>query len=385
MRKFGIELELVAPRAATNPIEHAEQVMRSAGVEARTSTHFGRAYDRWQAKPDGSLQPYGRCVEVVSRIMPANETSYEEVARVVNALDAAGYGVNRTCGFHVHVNVADLTLQQRLLVALRYAILTNEINAMVPPSRRANNYCRSLDASQRTTLATQIAAAAPAVPGFGRYLATNLAWVAQEGGVARIEFRQAGGTCNVDKVVGWVRFLQDLISEVVRRSNGVDFRRRLVEEAAPAPVTTTAPGRAPRMRPGSHVDLVLTQLRTTGSVTTSWAGATHQIAPHVLRSIISGLRRHGAAIETSGNGADLQYNLPPSLQDLLRLGARVNDSDIFRATVTVSPAATPRVRNAAPAPADLMTYDLFAGLSETTAAWVRQRRAVFAEDMDTAA
>lgn len=389
LRRFGIELELVAPRAAASPLEHSRQVMESAGVTARENSHYGRAYDRWQAKPDGSLQPYGRCVEVVSRIMPASEASYEEVERVVNALDAAGYGVNRTCGFHVHLNVADLTLRQRLLVALRYAKIKTELEGILPPSRRANSYCQALNPTQQQTLATLIRAHTPAPETFGtRYLGTNLAWVGAAGADARIEFRQAAGTCNAAKVIGWVRFLQDLVNEVVRVSNGVDFVAPPIAPEAPEVRTAVMPGRAPRMRAGSHIDLVLTRLRTSGVVSTSWARETHGIAPHVLRSIISGLRRHGAQIETHGAGTELEYRLPPALLRSIAVGVTPSDLDIFvtRTTITETVANTPASRRATrPDPAALMTYPMVQGLSAASLEWVRQRRAVFAEDLDSAA
>ncbi len=170
----------------------------------------------------------------MSRIMPAEEYSYVEIQRAVGALDAAGFGVNRTCGFHVHVNVADLTMRQRQLVILRYAQIQRNIDAMVPPSRRGNSYCPAVTPAGIAALNDLIDSGQS---GFvhrspngssrhvisGRYSVTNIQWIDQQGDGARIEFRQAAATCNAAKVVGWVRFLQEMIEEVVRRSNGVNF------------------------------------------------------------------------------------------------------------------------------------------------------------------
>ena len=101
------------------------------------------------------------------------------------------------------------------------------------------------------------------------------------------------------------------------------------------------PGRAPRMRTGSHIDLVLTRLRTSGVVTTSWARDTHGIAPHVLRSIISGLRRHGAQIETHGAGGELEYRLPPAQITRIANLQTITDADIFVTRSAVTTATTP--------------------------------------------
>lgn len=381
IRRFGIELEIVAPANVSDPQGHSVRTLEAAGIECVPNTHFGRNYAKWQSKPDGSLRPPGRCTEVVSRIMPGNEASYAEVRRAVDALNAAGYGINVSCGFHVHINVADLTFAQRLLVALRYKAISEEINSMMPPSRRSNSFAQNFDDATVRDIARHIRAGMTTYSQSGRYYTTNLNWIGAEGGNARIEFRQAAGTCNADKVIGWVKFLQEMINEVVRRSTGVNFQAgRQIDTQME---TVTEPGRAPNMREGSNQHTLCERFRTAGIVTTEWARSVG-IAPHVLRSLVSGLRKHGAQIETTEFDGVLGYRLTePVMQRLVRItgiGAQMVLSDIFVRTVARQ-SAPPEVAD----PVRLMSYGLYEGLSEETRTWVNQRRAVFSEDIERVA
>lgn len=377
IRKFGIELELVAPANVSDPQGHSVRTLEAAGIDCRANTHFGRTYSVWQSKPDGSLRPPGRCTEVVSRILPGNEASYAEVRRAVDALNTAGYGINVSCGFHVHINVADLTFAQRLLVAIRYKAISEDINSMMPPSRRSNSYAQNFNDATVQDIARYIRAGMDSYSQSGRYYTTNLNWIGAEGGNARIEFRQAAGTCNADKVIGWVNFLQEMINEVVRRSAGVNFRATAGESTQLE--TTTEPGRAPNMRPGSSLHTLYTRFKEYGVVSTQWARE-QGIAPHVLRSLVSGLRKHGAQIETTEIEGALGYRLPPHLVGRRVMGTPLTDADIFVRTVARQ-APAPQVAD----PVRLMAYGLYEGLSEETRTWVNQRRAVFAEDIERVA
>ena len=377
MRAFGVELELVAPANVPDPQSHSVRILEAAGIDCRANTHYGRTYSVWQSKPDGSLRPAGRCTEVVSRILPGAPESYDEVRRAVDSLNVAGYGINVSCGFHVHINVSDLTFAQRLLVALRYKAISADINSMMPPSRRDNSYARNISTSEQRAIAVAITRGDSTHSQSGRYYTANLSWIGAAGDAARIEFRQAAGTCNADKVIGWVKFLQEMINEVVRRSNGVNFRAGALEPAQLE--TTTEPGRAPNMRPGSSLHTLYTRFKEHGVVTTDWARE-NGMAPHVLRSLVSGLRKHGAQIETTEILGALGYQLPAHLRGHLHLYGTLEDTHIFVRTVARQ-SAPPEAAD----PVRLMAYGIYEGLSEETRTWVNQRRAVFAEDIERVA
>lgn len=377
MRKFGIELEMVAP-SGQSPLQHANAVVRAAGIEMQTNSHFGTAYSLWQAKPDGSIQPYDRGVEVVSRILPGAESSYDEIRRAVGALETAGFGVNRSCGFHVHLNVADLPMHVRQLIVLRYAELQTNINGMLPPSRRGNNYCPPLGASRFNAIARNIesgqSATSPALDVGGRYSVTNTAWLNQRD-ASRIEFRQAAATCNAAKVIGWVRFLQEMVDEVARRAAGVSFAAT-APVAPPRPVLTPqlVGGRVPNMRTGSDADRALTQLCTTGVVTATWARA-NGIEDNILRRIVTGWRRHGAPIITNRGANGPSYVLAgshalPVARDRVFIGAVVQ-------SVIEAPTPIPAPQPERPSARAFVAYPFESGLSPATIAWCADRRDTF--------
>lgn len=390
MRKFGIELEMVSPRNG-DALAMARDVIVGTGTQARTNSYSGRDYDQWQVKSDGSIQPFGRGAEVVSRVMPANVASYDEITRVVSALDNAGFGVNRSCGFHVHLNVADLSHVERQLVILRYGTLQRQISAMLPPSRRANGYCAVLSDNELRQLTQAIDGGASYVPGTRGVC--NTAHMGT-GSSSRIEFRQAAGTVNPGKVVGWVKFLQEMIDEVVRRAraDGVRFGRAPITvgvpvirpvPVAPAPMPVA---RIPNMRAGSDADRALTQLCTHGAITAAWAGQ-NGIGENVLRRIIVGFRRHGAQLDTlrTDNGPTYVLTGTHALP--------VARERVFASQPVAVPAPAPvavPAPVAPPAPAittarTFIAYPFEAGLSVETMAWVRDRRDTFNASEDAAA
>ena len=57
-----------------------------------------------------------------------------------------GATANRSCGYHVHLDAADLTASDIRAIVTRYADHESEIDAFMPPSRRgnANTYCGSV-------------------------------------------------------------------------------------------------------------------------------------------------------------------------------------------------------------------------------------------------
>jgi len=380
MRKFGIELEMVAP-AGQSPLAHANATVRTTGIEMRNNSHFGREYEVWQAKPDGSIQPYDRGVEVVSRILPGREESYNEITLAVGALETARFGVNRSCGFHVHVNVSDLPMRVRQLSVLRYAQLQPQINAMLPPSRRNNNFCQPLGSAVFQSLAGNIDRNQDGFPISGRYSATNVAWISAQGDDARIEFRQAAATCNPGKVIGWVRFLQEMIDEVARRAVGITFGAVPVPPpvAPPRPVLVpqTIGGRVPTMRRGSDADRAMDQLCQHGVITAQWAQA-NGIADNVLRRIMTGFRRHGAGLITQRSDAGPVYLLAGAhALPIARERVFAASTVTMPAVVIPTPAPAPVVQPARIMARDFIAYDFAAGLSVETLAWCNDRRDTF--------
>jgi hypothetical protein len=374
MRRFGIELELVAPRAMAGQAENQTAAfLTGLGLRARTASYSGRDYTQWQVKHDGSLRPEDRGCEIVAPIMPALPDSYEIISRVVTALDAHGYVVNRTCGMHVHVNVSDLPVRTRQLIVLRYNESRADYDSMMPASRRmgANGYCAAL--SDRPGLERAINRGDDTWRrGHGRHSeVVNTAFMYDTD--ARLEFRQAAGSCDAAKVVAWVKYLQEMIDEVARRAQEATFAM-LPMSTATAPVRPVAPlATVPRMHVGSDAYRAMQELTTHGVVTTAWAAQNGIVGP-VLRRIIVGFRRHGAGLRTVSAAGGPEYYLsavtaPCTMREVF---APVAPAPAAPAPVTVAP--TPVATTTAAA---FVQYDFFAGLSTETATWVRSRRDTF--------
>ena len=79
-------------------------------------------------------------MELVSPILKGYE-GLRKVKRVLTLLNKNNVYVDRECGLHVHVGVADLTILQILSIGKRYSILEHEIDKLVALRRRySKNY-----------------------------------------------------------------------------------------------------------------------------------------------------------------------------------------------------------------------------------------------------
>ncbi len=207
-RMFGVELEMVGITR-----EQAVRALRLVGIHVESEDYNHTTRTHWKIVPDGSV--HGG-FEVVSPVLQGEE-GLEQLRTVVTALDDMGGAVNRTCGFHVHFDAADLGVEHIRAIVTRYAAHEAEIDAFMPPSRRgnANRYCQSVVGvvqNSRFCTATTLQELL-SVQG-GRYFKVNLQSYNTHG---TVEFRQHSGTLNAPKAVNWVRLLDSFITETKRR------------------------------------------------------------------------------------------------------------------------------------------------------------------------
>ena len=132
--------------------------------------------------------------------------------------------MNKSCGFHVHVNANDLSSQVLMNTVRRYAANENQIDAFMAPSRRNNSFCKSnlgmlraLDGFNPTNNARMLASAAEY---YDRYYKVNLCAFLRHG---TIEFRQHGGTMNAEKVVNWIAFCVNFVEKSTDSSDAPLF------------------------------------------------------------------------------------------------------------------------------------------------------------------
>jgi hypothetical protein len=235
-RNFGIELEFY-----NLTHEKVASLLRRAGIQCWSDNEYceetdctgdcwicsgqNRASTGWKITDDGSING-NDTVELVSPIL-SGPAGLEEVAKVVKLMAAAGGKVNKTCGFHVHVNAQDLSSGTLVNVYRRYAKHEAQIDSFMVPSRRGNlnGYCKS-----PTSMLYMLDAATPAmscedvaelmferwVGGTyigGRYNKVNLCAYLRHG---TIEFRHHSGTLNVNKVINWIAFCVNFVETSIR-------------------------------------------------------------------------------------------------------------------------------------------------------------------------
>lgn len=319
-RKFGIELEIVGITRET-----AVRALRAVSISVQAENYNHTTRGHWKLVSDASVRGG---FEVVSPVL-RGEAGIEEAMTVAEALDEAGATANRTCGFHVHFDAADLSAAHLKTIVKRYAAHESEIDAVMPPSRRgsANTFCKPL----ARFLDTRFEAAATIEDMIraqgNRYFKVNLQSYQCHG---TIEFRQHSGTVNANKIAHWVRFLAEFI----------DACKRLSTPAPAVPVM-------------EHPAIVGVQARlaelftASGTVTLAAMCARFGWLPHTARAAVTRLRRAGLRISP----------------------VKVNGQPAYRLDSGLMP------RAAAP---QAQPESLWAGISESVIRFYRLRAAVLA-------
>jgi hypothetical protein len=239
---FGIELELTSA-TQLSPDDIAAQLRRGVGdVRVMTSYSQGqRQIDGWKLVPDASIscnisQPDCNTFELVSPVLRGGH-GLGEVSKIANdlALFRGQVKVNKSMGYHVHIDVSDLTLSQLVKVCQNFVKYERVMDRFFPPSRRtgseeSDRYFRS----NRASVAGD--AGAFAVLTSNREVHDILAWcesiadladVMNRGGTRyyklnlqnlvsgrqpTIEFRQHSATASYDKISAWVRFCSRFVA-----------------------------------------------------------------------------------------------------------------------------------------------------------------------------
>lgn len=243
-RTFGVELEVSrGPRSrGLHPRDLATQ-MAAAGITAHYAGYTHAVTSDWKLVDDGSVTDG---FELVSPILRGEE-GFAQLRRLSPVLLGAGLKINRSCGFHVHIGIENLTGPQIASVIKRYAAHEAKIDAFMSPSRRLSNntFCRSMvefannPVLDSPSLVSQLRQVRRDGGGdFRRYMKVNLC---AYGAYRTIEFRQHQGTIEADKIINWVKFLMGFIEESVRRvdmANAPRRRRRSAVERMTAPAVT---------------------------------------------------------------------------------------------------------------------------------------------------
>lgn len=196
-RRFGVEFECGIPSNVGR-----DGIRRALAAEGLTG---------WTIKGDGSLSIPGMVgTEIVSPPLSGDDGE-EQVRKAARALRSVGAVVNRTCGTHVHHDIADLSVEEIKRVARSWFNNQGLINGLVSPSRRGldgSGYCQPLQPGEVARIEQATTLDSIRSLPIGRYRTLNLTSYGRYG---TVEIRQHQGTLDAEKVISWMRFGQAII------------------------------------------------------------------------------------------------------------------------------------------------------------------------------
>ena len=262
-RKFGVEIELLAPMAIVDVC----QAINESGITCRSESYNHRRRSWWKIVTDASVSGSINGVrmnpmEIVSRPLKDNYglIEAENVIRILNSLEC---GINVKCGLHVHVEASRLRVDQLQNVSLAWLVYEHVIESMIPHSRRHNRhnnsasrgYCKSIigyyndnDTYSKERLIERISATFNKRrikdimnPHEDRFFKFNLQSLSRHG---TIEFRHHGGTCNAEKILNHIRFCIAFVEHY--KNNRVNIERDEIDcnlESMLSEIVTVLPNR----------------------------------------------------------------------------------------------------------------------------------------------
>ena len=255
-RTFGIEIECflnnVTRADFTDRFNQLPEIDKG-GMKIKYNGRYGQWYpSAWSMGYDGTVTSHrsseNHACELTSN--PIKYSDLENVKKVIDFLNLNGASVNKSCGFHCHIDAKDLTLSEVKKVLVTYLIYEEVIAFTQPSSRRlssqwcssvrnngnVNGSSSSLDSAfhNATTndLITKIKKAKTFKDLFfvfnvydPRYLKCNIKGLykyhqeqANPGSVRNpgdatgtIEFRQHSGTTDWEKISNWVNFCYQIV------------------------------------------------------------------------------------------------------------------------------------------------------------------------------
>jgi hypothetical protein len=233
-QSFGIELELTSPEHVDTDLIGSmlnDKLCQTTTVTVVQGYRQGRQdIAGWKLVPDGSIvcsrsHPNCNTFELVSPVLEGGN-GLAQVNKVLQALgQMPGLKVNKSMGFHVHLDVSDLTQAQLIKICQNFIKYEHVVDALLPPSRRTGSQeCdryfksnrdamrmrRSKDRHLALSRCQDIHDLSALLNPDGRYYKLNLQNLVT-GRQPTLEFRQHSATINYQKVAAWVRFCTLLV------------------------------------------------------------------------------------------------------------------------------------------------------------------------------
>lgn len=232
--KFGIELELSCSHqySLSQIVNHVYEKTQ-LDVSIISSWSQGRASSyQWKIVPDESIQcnrnePDCNKFELVSPILTGQE-GLAQIQKILNKgfnqLSSSTIKVNKSMGFHVHINVGNRTLDDLKKICINFVKYEDAFDSFMPPSRRRNTYCQSNKLAvgsnnkarkDRILACNSLSDLCHVMNPQGRYYKLNLENL-RTGRQQTIEFRQHSATFEYKKSSYWVRFCMAFVMNSVK-------------------------------------------------------------------------------------------------------------------------------------------------------------------------
>lgn len=206
-RKFGIELETCGD--SMDAYEQAIEFIRAGGTEIRNTGYNHNTQEYWKVLTDGSLSgAYAR--ELVSPPFTSEDEARKSIRNICEGASVTNITVDRSCGFHIHFDISDMTPQEVERALRFYCAYESEIDKLHSQSRRANinTYCGSMDINRLNGVTVQTMSDLTNIYT-SRYYKVNLQAYLRHG---TLEFRQHAGTVNFTKIWFWMMFCNRVLA-----------------------------------------------------------------------------------------------------------------------------------------------------------------------------
>ena len=151
-RRFGVELEI----EKTITQKDIERVIRDADPGREVCvTGWSQSYNNnfWHVKYDSTCGPKGYKKDQggweVASFVASGHKDITIVGKVTDQLGERGATINKNCGVHVHVDIADFSEAQAAILTARWIKMEPILPQILPGHRVHNKYCRFLSAVKK--------------------------------------------------------------------------------------------------------------------------------------------------------------------------------------------------------------------------------------------
>ena len=205
-RAYGIEIEFYGPHGQHDASANGRisDALIAAGVDTHvrwSGWHRAAGVSGWHCTYDSTVAG-----EIISDIMDGSAASRDEVAQVLRLVRDHGGRAGVGQGMHVHHDVRDFTVDDRLRLVDNIAACQDAMLAFVG-ARRHSHWCRPMSASEFAGVRRAVANGGSGGNDHG--VAWNFGHLTGRGS---IEFRALGNTLNGRKVRAWIQAGQALLT-----------------------------------------------------------------------------------------------------------------------------------------------------------------------------